>query len=412
MMFNNIEALYEFLFNRRSTYKQDKTGFQRWMKVLGDPYLKLKCIHVAGTNGKGSTTNYIRSILQTAGYKVGSFTSPHLIKHNDRIRINDVSISDEELLAYGNQYVDTWLAYDLSIFEIDMFISIDYFLKNHVDFVVYEVGLGGRLDTTNIIQPYASVITNIGYDHMDLLGDTLDAISFEKAGIIKSHKPLFTTEDKTICLDVFRKKCDQQQSEMHQVTIPQAQLVDNHVQFQYGANDYRLKTSALYQTGNAVLALAVCQWLNQVGIAKVSVAQMQQALAETTWAGRFEPISQQPLVIVDGAHNEMGIRQLAHEIKHLPQPCYIIFSALKDKAYSDMIDLLLPVAGEMIVTAFDFYRAQSAEALAQGKPVTVKADFQQAYQYALELNQKTGGSIVITGSLYFISQVLESLKGV
>ncbi|MPN07446.1 Folylpolyglutamate synthase [bioreactor metagenome] len=195
-MFKDIDTFLAFITSKKTSMKSHPDDFKRLINDLGNPQWQLKCLHVAGTNGKGSVTNYLRSILQQAGYRVGTFTSPHLIVHNDRIRINDVYISDEELLSIANEHDQFWKDYDLSMFEIDMVISILYFLRQRVDYVVYEVGMGGRLDPTNIIHALASVIVNIGLDHMEYLGDTLDKIAYEKAGIIKENGLVFTAEDK------------------------------------------------------------------------------------------------------------------------------------------------------------------------------------------------------------------------
>ena len=159
--------------------------FKQYMASLGNPQNRLRSIHVAGTNGKGSTTNDIRSILQAAGYKVGSFTSPFMITHLDRIRINDQDIREDAFLEITNRFYDSWMEWDLSMFEIDMCIAVFYYLEEQADFCVFETGLGGRKDATNILQPLVSVITNIGMDHMEFLGDTLEKIAGEKAGIVK-----------------------------------------------------------------------------------------------------------------------------------------------------------------------------------------------------------------------------------
>jgi len=410
-MFKNINEFLNFITNKKTSLKEHPGDFLRLIDKLGNPQLKLKCIHVAGTNGKGSVTNYLRSILQMAGYKVGTFTSPHLIVHNDRIRINDVYISDEDLLKIGNDHIDYWYDYDLSMFEIDMIISIIYFLTNQVDYVVYEVGLGGRLDPTNIISPIASVIVNIGFDHMEYLGDTLVKIAYEKAGIIKNNGLVFTAEDKKECLEVFYEVAKQKNAKVILLNPITSYSVDKKIHFTYQAyQDITLNTIALYQIKNAALALEVCDYLNKNDIIKIAKNDIIKGLADTFWKGRFEIVRNNPLVIIDGAHNEHGVRAILTSIKLLPKPLAIIFSSLKDKRYHEMIESLKLYADEIIITEFSNRRSTTADELAKGVRATVIYDYKQAIDYAID--KYPNGSILITGSLYFVSLVRELFKGV
>ncbi len=411
-MFKTIDEVYDFLFNRRVSLKKDKASFRKLMDELDNPYLKLNCIHIAGTNGKGSTTNYLRSILQAAGYKVGSFTSPHLVKYNDRIRINNEWIDDETLINYVNRYHDLWLNHDLSMFEINMFLSIYYFIENEVDFAIYEVGIGGRLDTTNVISAKLSLITNIGFDHQELLGDTLEEIAFEKVGIVKAGGNLLTSETKVECLEVFLSEVTARNAKMKQVKASAVELIDNEVHFKYDDESYHLNTSALYQVENATLAIAAASWLKSQGLINFETDTMKAAVYQANWPGRFEIISKNPLIILDGAHNIPGMTRLVKEMSHLPEPRYVVFSALKDKDYSEMLDLLTSKSKNVIVTEFDYPRALSAKELASGHQVTIIDDYLMAYNYALEkLNsgKNPGGCIIITGSLYFISEIRSKL---
>ena len=179
--------------------------FDQCMQDLGSPQRKLKCVHVAGTNGKGSTSSFIAQVMKESGYKVGLYTSPFLIHHNDRFRINGVDMSDKDLLRYINMTTHLWEPYALTMFEIDTLIAIWYFIDQKVDIAIFEVGLGGRLDATNVIMPLVSVITTIGYDHMDFLGNTLDLIAFEKAGIIKENTPIISYAQEAVVNEVFRR---------------------------------------------------------------------------------------------------------------------------------------------------------------------------------------------------------------
>ncbi|MEA5026950.1 MAG: folylpolyglutamate synthase/dihydrofolate synthase family protein [Erysipelotrichaceae bacterium] len=410
-MFKDIDTFLAFITSKKTSMKSHPDDFKRLINDLGNPQWQLKCLHVAGTNGKGSVTNYLRSILQQAGYRVGTFTSPHLIVHNDRIRINDVYISDEELLSIANEHDQFWKDYDLSMFEIDMVISILYFLRQRVDYVVYEVGMGGRLDPTNIIHALASVIVNIGFDHMEYLGDTLDKIAYEKAGIIKENGLVFTAEDKPVCLQVFQETALAKHARLMAIEPITSWHLDDKIHFSYrDYPDIVLNTRALYQIKNAALALEVSDYLRKKDIIRLTRKDIIDGLASAFWKGRFEVVAQHPLVVIDGAHNEHGIKALLPSLESLPRPLGIVFSALKDKQYHAMIEDLKTCGDEIIITQFDNQRSTTARVLAEGLNVTVIDVYQEAISYALK--KYAGGSVLITGSLYFISLVRELFKGV
>lgn len=399
-MFKTIHEATQTLMARKNL-KYGTDGLIQALAAVGNPHLQLKVIHIAGTNGKGSTTNYVRSILQTAGYQVGSFTSPHLVKHNDRIRINDQEISDDALLAAINNTYDLWMQYELSMFEIDMLISAMYFLEQGVDYVVYEVGLGGRLDATNVVTPCVSAITNIGMDHQAILGDTIAKIAAEKAGIIKKDVPLITTVDDPEALNVILDTCLRVDAPFQQVCVPPYRIANTSLHFEYAFEPYVLHNQATYQVNNAALALAIVQRI----LPAIDHDTLQKGLTNTHWAGRFEAIL--PNVYLDGAHNEMGVQKLVESLPMLPRPWTIIFTALADKDHHKMISMLEHVADTLIVTQFDFYRAQSAENLAHNHQALIIKDAREAIEYGLA--HKGEGTLIITGSLYFISQARAQL---
>jgi len=407
-MFNSAQEFIDFIITRKTT-SDNRAGFHALLDSLGHPERQLKCLHVAGTNGKGSTTDYLRSILQQHGYRVGSFTSPHLIVHNDRIRINNQFISDEDLLAYGNRFREYYDQYDLSMFQIDMLISIYYFLENKVDYVVYEVGMGGRLDTTNVIIPMVSVITNIGFDHMAYLGDTLPKIAYEKAGIIKEGVPVFTGETKKSCLEVFDRVAREKHTAVTKTRAPEGQLINNRVFFRYRGYNISLPTMALYQVKNASLALRVAEYLRKSHLIELSKDDIRSGLQNTAWAGRFEIISDKPRIIVDGAHNEHGITAVQDSIRNLEHPLCIIASILSDKQYDKMIKKLNQLADELIITTFSSSRSTPLQQLVGNNDVTAISDYRRALDYATE--KYASGTILITGSLYFVSEIRSLYKG-
>lgn len=405
-MFQNSYEVIDYI-TKRTKRTYGLSEFRKFMQDIGNPQDQLRCIHVGGTNGKGSTTNYIRSILQQAGYKVGTFTSPHLETHHDRIRINDQSISDEDLVRYANQYVNQWEAYGVTMFEIDMFISVMYFLENQVDYAIYEVGLGGELDATNIINPLLSVITTIGYDHMDYLGNTIEEITRAKAGIIKHQTPLITHERKDVCITIMREVCEEKQAELIEVKDAEKIQYGKEIIFDYqNLSNLKICTYAHYQVENACNAIEVCLWLRDHQVL-ITDEQIRQGLKEANWKGRFELVHENPLVFLDGAHNEHGMMALVDTVKQMGYSLTIVFSALRDKETDKMLEMLLSVSDDIIVTEFTFYRAKPADALAGNYPVQVVYDWKEAIATALSHQKEM---VLITGSLYFISDVRSYLK--
>lgn len=402
--FQSADEVITLIEGRKNNHK----GLEKFSKALKEkdnPQLKLNCVHIGGTNGKGSTTDYLRSILQQAGYRVGTFTSPYLEVHNDRIRINNEFISDEELLDLANETVDLWEQYDLSMFEIDMLLACLYFLRHEVDIALFEVGMGGRLDATNVVDPLFSVITSIGLDHMEFLGNTHAMIAKEKAGIIKYGKDCITAETREDCLSVFERACRQQGSKLIGCHDIMNLHVEEGVSFDYRSfKEIKLRSKASYQAYNAALAIEAALKLKELGY-RISEQVITQGLAATFWKGRFEQVHTHPDVYIDGAHNEQGIRALVDAARIFPK-VKILFSALKDKNTNAMIEQLLTLSDDLTICEFDFYRAANAEKLAEGYPVKIVKDYRQAIDECLN-----GDDIVlITGSLYFISLVRERFQ--
>lgn len=392
-MYKDLNTAIEILESRKNM-KLGVDGLINALNDLGNPQLNLKMIHIAGTNGKGSTTNFTRSILEEAGYKVGTFTSPHLIVHNDRIRINDINIPDDRFLEYINQTQAMWDKYFLSMFEIDMMISVLYFIEEKVDYVVYEVGLGGRLDATNVIKPLITAITNVDYDHMNILGNTLEEIAFEKAGIIKQGVPLLTTEIKPEVLKVFKNQTCARNAPYKVLDAPKITLGNKAFTLHY-KEDINLENQGIYQRDNANLAINIIECLN-IGISPHTI---KLGIEKTHWAGRFEEVVSN--VYVDGAHNNQGMTKLIESLEMLPKPWIVVFSALSDKTHHAMLERLQEKVDLLIVTEFDFYRAASAKELSEGLNVTVVEDYKEAIDKGISLKEK--GTLLVTGSLYFIS---------
>src|SRR5690554_560371 len=397
--FKTLDDALSVLYQRTSSSNFNLREFKQCISDLNNPQLNLKVIHVAGTNGKGSVSNYISTVLETANFKVGLYTSPFLITHNDRFRINHQPIDDDKLLYYINLSIPYWNQYNLTMFEIDTLIAIWYFLDEKVDWAIIEVGLGGRLDATNVVLPEVSVITTIGFDHMDFLGDTLAKIAYEKAGIIKHNVPVVTFNKNKEVYDVIEAVALQQQAPIVLTTkiTPISQELFSQV-FEYDNHRIKLSSGAAYQRLNAALAYEALKIL-QKKYPKLKNQDIYKGLEQSTWPGRFDAISKDPLIVVDGAHNIEGIEALVENFEKLPKPIVVVFAALKDKQTKEMLEVLDKHAQHVIVTEFNFYRAQQAKEMAYKQEYIIVEDYQEAIDQAISLGYE--GTVMVCGSLYF-----------
>ncbi|MBI0576521.1 bifunctional folylpolyglutamate synthase/dihydrofolate synthase [Neobacillus cucumis] len=410
-----------------------KPGLKRmeWMMDrLGHPENKLKAIHIGGTNGKGSTVTFLRSILQEQGYKVGTFTSPYIEQFNERISINGKAIGDEELLQLAN--VIRPLADELeetelggpTEFEVITAMSFYYFAEiNPIDIALYEVGLGGRFDSTNVILPIASIITNIGLDHTSILGDTYEEIAFEKAGIIKNQTPIFTAVKHPGALDVIEEQAKQKDAPIYRIgqefSISGHQSVSKGEIFSmknalHSLEEIEISMIGKHQTENASLAITSAQYLNQKGLISITEQSIREGLKKAYWPGRFEILSEKPLVIIDGAHNDEGIATLVTELtkRYSDRNIHIIFAALKDKKFDKMIEQLDQVANQISFVSFDYPRAATAHDLYEKSKSENKVIVENWHEYLNEAVHaiQHGGILVVTGSLYFISEAKPILR--
>lgn len=404
-----------------------KPGLERMNAALArldSPHLKIKTIHIAGTNGKGSTVTYLRSVLQDAGYMVGTFTSPYIETFNERISINGVPISNDDLAWCANvvkpivEEINKTDIGPFTEFELITLISFVYFKNQPVDVVIYEVGLGGRLDATNIIEPLVCGITNIGHDHEAILGDTLEKIAIEKLGIMKHGVPLFTTEDDEEVLTVFKAKCEEKQSPYVNALmkyVPQnVESQRDGITFDWiNLSNVKLHMKGSHQVKNATLAYSMLEYLKEKRIFNISEVNIYRGMNEAFWKGRFELIHERPDIILDGAHNPEGMKHLTETIAHLyPNSRHIFMvSVLKDKDYTEMFDSLSKVADEVHFTTFDYPRAQSGKHQFESYPLK-NADYEEDYELLLEKLldcTEEEDCLVITGSLYFISEVRKYL---
>ncbi|WP_273128827.1 bifunctional folylpolyglutamate synthase/dihydrofolate synthase [Bacillus weihaiensis] len=410
-----------------------KPGLQRMeelLKQLGSPEKKLRIIHVAGTNGKGSTISYMQHMLCEAGYKVGTFTSPYIETFNERISMNGLPISDDAMLQLVNEvkpYVEKMGRTELgdpTEFEIITIMMFLYFGKyDQPDYLLLETGLGGRLDSTNVVSPLLSVITNVGFDHMNILGNTLAEISAEKAGIIKANVPLITAVEDFEALKVIEKVAAQNNAPIWRLG---QELKTFNISRDLHGESFTLQTpystfkkihiqmKGKHQVKNAAIATAAIDYLVPAGLVSMDKEAILKGLKKTIWKGRFEQIKRNPNVIIDGAHNNQGIESLVQTIKgYYPnRKVHLLFSALKDKEYKSMIDRLSSIATSIHFTTFDFPRAETAQNLMDACEHKDKSFFESWEEALMKMmNSYTSEEdvIIITGSLYFISVVREYL---
>jgi dihydrofolate synthase / folylpolyglutamate synthase len=412
------------LFSRigAAAYKANLTNIQALSRELGNPENKFKSIHVAGTNGKGSTSHMLAAILQKAGYKTGLYTSPHLHDFRERIRINGHMIPENNVIAFTEKIRDFIENIEPSFFEISVAMAFEWFAQEQVDIAVIEVGLGGRLDSTNIIIPEISVITNISYDHMDLLGNTLQKIAFEKAGIIKPGIPVVIGEEQAEIKDVFQMVAEENGSPIHfasQKRFPgewknEGQLLYVQLTEVHNNNkkNFYLDLPGLYQLKNIVTVAEVISILNQNGFNIPDIAMLhglKQVKSLTGLHGRWDILHENPLVITDVGHNEEGMKAIAKQIENTShEELHIIIGLVKDKSIENVLRHLPKMAN------YYFTRAQIPRALpetelaGQAEKIGLKGQTYPNVKQALEavvLNANKKDLILICGSVFLAGEV-------
>ncbi len=397
-MFDNVNEAIAYIESKRS-----KRTIEQFKKTLDKCNINVKqknMIHIAGTNGKGSTVNYLRSILNAHGYKVGTFTSPYLVCHNDRIRVDDMPISDDDLLKYINNYYDVIEEDGLSMFEIDVLIMLTYFDSLDLDYRIIETGIGGLRDKTNVIEPILSAITNVGMDHMELLGEDVFEILNEKMGIIKEGCMFVTSESNGTLLSRLQDRCDLKGAMMY--VVPEYQVMSYPFQFFYRDMSFTLENQGIYQVSNARLALTIASKL-----IVLNPTVTQKAVENTCWKGRYETLKYHDVdVDIDGAHNVPGIMALLQTIKiKKNKDVAIIFSSLKDKSTDEMLSLMLDEGHTVYLTSFNDDRALDLSMYQSKGNLIVVNDFKEALKSAYLKKEH----IVVTGSLHFISYVRKYL---
>lgn len=435
-----LDYIYSFIdYSLKRTFRYSPENFnlgrmEKLAKSLGNPHQGYPIIHVAGTKGKGSVAAMCASVLQAAGYRVGFYTSPHLQDFNERIQVDGESISRADVVTLINEMKPNIAAIpELTTFEITTALGMLYFARCGVEAAVFEVGLGGRLDATNIVQPIVSVITSISYDHTYVLGNTLAEIAGEKAGIIKENVPVVSAPQEGEALQVIariaaEKKAPLTQVGEHYLFTPLSYSLDGQSfsvwsqGLKHGLRKFR-GSSALngqqprtftipllghHQVTNAATAYAALQTACSAGI-EISEEDIRQGLAKVVWPGRFEVLRREPPVVLDSAHNRDSAQKLRQTIDdYFPgYPVILVFGASEDKDIQGMFAELLPRVERVIATQSIHPRAIDSEklvAFAQqfDKPARAISRIEDALQEALMIGQN-GYLILVTGSLFIVA---------
>ncbi|CIO77603.1 dihydrofolate synthetase [Streptococcus pneumoniae] len=414
-----------------ANYQTDQPhfGLERMVELLalrGNPHLKLKVLHIGGTNGKGSTIAFLKKMLEKLGLRVGVFSSPYLIHYTDQISINGESISEarlEALMADYQSLLEGEAVANLqgtTEFEIITALAYDYFASEQVDVAIMEVGMGGLLDSTNVCQPILTGITTIGLDHVALLGDTLEAIAEQKAGIIKQGMPLVTGRIAPEALAVIDRIAEGKDAPRlaygtdYQVRHQESVVTGEVFDYTSAVRQGRFQTSllGLYQIENAGMAIALLDtFCQEDGRELASNDFLGQALEETSWPGRLEIVSRDPLMILDGAHNPHAIKALLVTLQERFADYHkeILFTCIKTKALEDMLDLLGAMPDtELTLTHFADSRATDESVLkeaAKSRNLSYQDWHDFLEQNLTDKKEEKQTVRIVTGSLYFLSQV-------
>lgn len=388
------------------------------MALMRSPHRKFRSVHVAGTNGKGSTASFIATMLQAAGYRVGLYTSPHLVSFTERIRINTVPVTEATVVELAGRVRDASrnAALNPTFFEVATAMAFTYFAEEGVDIAVIEVGMGGRLDSTNVITPLVSVITNIELEHTEFLGTTLTQIAGEKAGIIKEGVPVVTGALQQEVITVIEQQAAAQKTSAYRLSkdfMPAPLLSQGGQVFDYRGiktsyEKVRITMLGRYQMDNACLALAAIECLRSAGVT-VDEAAMRRGLEQACWEGRLELVARRPDIYLDGAHNPASAHKLAATVREM-KPAYrrivLIIGILGDKDYQGIIAALAPLADHVVVTKPQYSRAMDVQALAsEMRKLHGSVETAETVVEAIAAAGKAASPddlVLISGSLYVV----------
>jgi len=408
-----------------AAYKKDLHNTIALCEAIGNPQNQLRCVHIAGTNGKGSVSHMLAAIFQTAGYRTGLYTSPHLKDFRERIKVNGEMITQAAVVEFTERIQPSIDELDPSFFEVTVAMAYDYFVQEKVDIAIIETGLGGRLDSTNIITPDVSVITNIGWDHMNLLGDTLEKIASEKAGIIKNGIPVVIGETIPETAPVFENTAREKNSPYYLATAKRkviSRAWKNHLlevevatDEEPGTKKYTLDLSGIYQVKNLLTVLETCDQLRSKGWElpeeKILTA-LKMSKQISGLHGRWEIIHTEPLLVLDVAHNEDGIIQLLEQIRLTPhEELHIVLGMVKDKDVEKVL-ALLPKKATYYFTQAGIQRAMEAYDLFKlAEKYGLKGNTYSSVNTAIYAAAMKAGNkdlIVVCGSIFLVGEVSQT----
>lgn len=419
--FKNYDEALSYLYNlERFGIKLDLSNITSLENRLGNPHLKFPSIHIAGTNGKGSAAAMIHSILCESGYKVGLYTSPHLVDFRERIKIRQDLIEKDFILDFIQKLKDEIDKNGYTFFEVTTALAFKYFAQKKVDVAVVETGLGGRLDATNVINPLISIITNIGMEHTEHLGDTIPQIAREKAGIIKSGVPTISAVTQPEAQKVIRAVCSEKNSDLTVVQEDSSYTVldssidgssFNYLSDSCNYENLQLNLAGEHQVINATICLTAIQKLKELGW-RIDEQAIRDGLKKVNWRARLEIFKKEPLVLLDVAHNPAGMQTLIHTLDQLfPEKKIIfIFGVMEDKDYRLMLKEMCRKAKFVVLTKPDYKRSAEPEALEEtlkqtNTPYEIIPLVKQAYLFALKC-ARSEDIICITGSHFTVGEFL------
>jgi dihydrofolate synthase/folylpolyglutamate synthase len=426
----NYKEVIAFLYSQlpvfhregKKAYKPGLENILALCELFGNPQIDLKCLHIAGTNGKGSSSHFMASILQEAGYKVGLYTSPHLKSFTERIKINGIEIDENWIVNFVEKNLSLLKTIHASFFEWTVIMAFCYFKEQKIDWAIIETGLGGRLDSTNIINPAACLITNISWDHQDILGDTLEKIAHEKAGIIKSNIPVTISEKQVSSKYIFLQKSQEVQAsiqfaedliEINEINQTNKELIIKYQTLKWSEIEIESPYSGKYQIKNIRGILAWCEQLIDHQILNISMEQIQNGIkhtrVNTQLKGRWEILNESPMVVADTAHNVSGLSELMDQINNQKyNQLFIILGMVSDKDIQKVLSIL-PQNAKYIFSQANNPRAINAKDLQElGKKFNligeVSTDVNIAFSNVLKIASKKD-FILITGSTYLVAEI-------
>ncbi|GBC59287.1 FolC bifunctional protein [Desulfonema ishimotonii] len=413
-----LETMYGF---RRFGIKLGLDTIRRILSGLGNPQDRFKTIHIAGTNGKGSVASSLSAILHEAGYRVGLYTSPHLLHFNERICVDNQPISDAAVVRAFSAVRETPKGErEPTFFEFATAMAMYEFARQKTDWAVVETGMGGRLDATNVLKPEISVITNVSVEHSEYLGDTLEQITGEKGGIIKPGIPVVTGVRQESAFEVLQKIAGEKSAPLYRFgkdfrTTGTPDQTFTYTGIRNTWPDMRTRLAGSHQIDNAALTLAACEIITENG-ANIPEEAIRRGLHENCWPGRLEVVSESPYLILDGAHNLAAAENLAKFLKETfdPEKITLVLGILDDKPYAEMLRFLLPVCRNAILTQPKIHRALPVDTLRATageirSELTSVPDVARAVAYAME-NAAPDDVICVAGSLYVVGEAKEFLE--